>query len=111
MWNANIALFDVAGVDAPTMVCANKDEINKTDDNNDNIMSIATIPPANNPNPIVLPYTSDDNNANANNGKSSNDDKSSDNESSNNDNPGTQGEIGVDKPAKDPTESEDQGVH
>jgi hypothetical protein len=51
-----------------------------------------------------------DNDADTNNNKSSNDNKSSNKELSNDDNPGTQGEITADKPAKDPTESEDQGV-
>jgi hypothetical protein len=97
--NVNIEPFDIAGVDALTMVCANNDEINKIDDDNDNIMSIATIPPAN-----------DLDDANANDDKSSNSNKSSYNKSSNNGNPGTQHEIVSDKPVEDPTESEDQGV-
>jgi hypothetical protein len=108
--NANIEPFDITGVDAPTIVLANNDKINKIDDNNNNIMSIATIPPANDPNPLVLPDTSGNDDAGANNNKSSNDDESNDDESSNNGNPETQGEIVADEPAEDPTESEDQGV-
>jgi hypothetical protein len=108
--NANIELFNIPGVDAPRIVCTNNDEINKIDDDDDNIMSIATIPPAKDPNPLVLPETSDDDNANANDNASSNDDKSSNNESSNDDDPRAQREIAADKPAEDPTESQDQGV-
>jgi hypothetical protein len=106
----NIEPFDVAGVDAPMIVRANDNKIDEIDDVDEDIMSIATIPPVNNPNPLVLSDTLDDNNANANDDKASNDDKSSKEESSNNNDPGTQGEIVVDKLAKDPTESEDQIV-
>jgi hypothetical protein len=70
-------------------------------------MSITTITPAKDPNPLVLPDTSDDNDAD---NESSKDDKSSNDKSSNDDDPGTQGEIAADKPAENPTESEDQGV-
>jgi hypothetical protein len=91
---ANIEPFNVAGVDALTIVHANNNEIDEIDDDNNDIMSLATIPPANNPNPLVLPDTSDDYDANANNNKSSNDDESSNDKSSNEDNPGTQRNCG-----------------
>jgi hypothetical protein len=109
--NANIEQFDVAGVDALTIARTNEDKINEIDDDEDNIMSITTIPPANNPNPLVLPDTLDNDNADANDDESSNDNKSSNYKSSNDNNPGTQGEIAVDKPAENPAESQDQGVH
>ncbi len=108
--NANIELFDITGVDAPTILHPNNNEINEIDDNNNGIMSITTIPPGNSPNPLVLPDTSDDNNADANYGKSSKNDKSSDDKSNNNKDLGTQGEIAVDESAEDPTQSQDQGV-
>ncbi len=93
------------------IIHANNDEINKIDDHNNYIMSIATFPPANNPNSLVLSDTSDKNDADTNNDKPSNNDEPSNHKSSNDNNPGTQEEIVVDKPAEDPTESEDQGVH
>jgi hypothetical protein len=46
--NANIEPFNVAGVDALMIIHANNDKIDEIDDNNNDIMSIATIPPANN---------------------------------------------------------------
>jgi hypothetical protein len=55
--NANNKPFSIAGVDAPTIVCANVDKIDEIDDDNNDIMSIATIPPANDLNPLVLPDT------------------------------------------------------
>ena len=105
--NANIEPFDIAGVDTPTILCANDDEINKTDDNDEDIMSIATIPPANNPNPLVLLDALDNND---NDDESSNDDESKDNNSLQGGNPGMQGETEADKPEDDPTEGQDQGV-
>ncbi len=106
--NANIEPFDFAGVDAPTIVRTNNEEINKIDDGNNGIMSIAAIPPANNPNPLVLPDTLDNDNANKNNNKSSNNDKSSNNNLLQGGNLGTQGEIGADTQEEDPTEGQDQ---
>ena len=41
--NVNIKPFGISGVDAPTIVHANNDEINKIDDIDGNIMSIATV--------------------------------------------------------------------
>ena len=57
------------------------------------IMSIATIPPANNSNPPVLPDTLNDDNANANKDESSNNNETSNNDSLNGGDPGMQGEI------------------
>ena len=73
--NTNIEPFDIARVDAPLIVHTNDNEIHKTDDDNEDIMSIATIPPANNLNPLVLPDTLDDNDDN-------NDDESRNNDMS-----------------------------
>jgi hypothetical protein len=73
-------------------------------------MSIATIPPANNPNPLVLPDMLDEDNANKTDNKSSNDDRLSNNDSLQGGNLGTQGEIGADAPEEDPTEGQNQGV-
>jgi hypothetical protein len=42
--NANIEPFNIAGVDAPTIVRTNDNEINKINDDNNNIMSIARQP-------------------------------------------------------------------
>jgi hypothetical protein len=90
------------------IVHTNNDKIDKIDDNNNDIMSIATIPPANNLNPLVLPDTLDNDYADGNDNKSSNEDKSSNDKSSHDVDPGRQGEIVVDKPVEDPTESQDQ---
>jgi hypothetical protein len=91
--NVNIKPFGISGVDAPTIVHANNDEINKIDDIDGNIMSIATVPRVNNLNPLVLPDASDKDNADADNNKSSNKDKIRNNNSSHESNLGTQGEI------------------
>jgi hypothetical protein len=91
-------------------MCTNNNEIDKINDNNDDIMSISTILPVNNPNPCILPDTLDNNNADKNNAKLSNNDKSSDNDSSQGGSLGTQAEIRVDTPEEDPTEGQDQGL-
>jgi hypothetical protein len=57
--NANLKPLNVTGVDAPTIICANNDEINVINDNNDGILSITTIPANNNHDPLILPNTSD----------------------------------------------------
>ncbi len=109
--NVNIEPFNVAGVDALTIVHANNDKINKIDDNNNNFTSITTISPANSPNSLILLDTLDNNNANEKKGKSSNNDKSSNINLLQRGNLGTQGEIGADAPEEDLTEGQDQGVH
>ncbi len=96
--------FDIAGVEAPTIVRANDDKIDNINDNNDGIMFIATIPQANNPDPLILSDKSVDNNANDIDDKWSNDD------SLQGGNPGIHGDVGVDKPEEDQTEGKDQGV-
>jgi hypothetical protein len=55
----NLELFNDAGVDTPTIICANNNEIDEIDDNDDGILSIATIPANNNHDPLILPNTSD----------------------------------------------------
>jgi hypothetical protein len=57
--NANLEPFDVAGVEAPTIICANNNKINVVNDNNDGILAIATIPANINHDPLILPKTSD----------------------------------------------------
>jgi hypothetical protein len=42
--NANLEPFDVTGVDAPTIICANNVKINIINDDDNGILSIATIP-------------------------------------------------------------------
>jgi hypothetical protein len=42
--NANLKPLDVAGVGAPTILCANNDEIAKINNKDNGILSIATIP-------------------------------------------------------------------
>jgi hypothetical protein len=55
--NANRELFDVAGVDAPTIICANNDKIKVINDNDDGILLITTVPANNNHEPLILPDT------------------------------------------------------
>ncbi len=74
-------------------------------------MSIATIPPVNNPKPFVPPDTLDDDNANDTEDKSSKDDKSSNKDSLQGGILGTQGEIGLYVPEEKSTEGKDQGVY
>ncbi len=57
--NANLEPFYVAGLDPPTIIRANNDEIDVSNDNNDGILLIATIPANNNHDPLILPNTSD----------------------------------------------------
>ncbi len=57
--NANLEPFDVAGVNAPMIIRANNDDINKISDDNNCILLIATIPANNNHGPLILPNTSD----------------------------------------------------
>jgi hypothetical protein len=73
--NTNIESFDIVAVDALTILHANNNKSGEIDDNNDNIMSIGTILLANNPNPLILPDKTDDNNTNKNDDESCNDDE------------------------------------
>ncbi len=57
--NANMEQFAVAGVDAPTIIHADINEIDKTDDDNDGIISVANIPAQANQDPLIVPDTSD----------------------------------------------------
>jgi hypothetical protein len=57
--NANHKTFNLAGVDAPMIIRANNNKINVINDDNNGILSIATIPANNNHVPLILPNTSD----------------------------------------------------
>ncbi len=93
--NANMELFNVAGVEALTIVCANYNNIDNIDDDNNVIMTTTTTLQANNLDPLVLSDTSQDDNANDNL------DKWSHNDLLQEGNPGIQGDAGVDKPEDD----------
>jgi hypothetical protein len=57
--NANMEPFAAAGVDAPTIIHADINEIDKTDDDNDGIISVADIPAQADHYPLNVPDTSD----------------------------------------------------
>jgi hypothetical protein len=57
--NANLELFDIAGVGALTIIHANNDKSDVISDNDNGILLIVTIPANNNHNPLILPNTSD----------------------------------------------------
>jgi hypothetical protein len=58
--NANMEPFTAAGVDAPTIIHADINEINKTDDNNNGIISVADIPAQADHYLLNVPDTSDE---------------------------------------------------
>ena len=58
--NANMEPFAVAGVDAPTIVHANMNEIEETGDNDDDIIAVADIPAQAAQDPITVQDTSDE---------------------------------------------------
>jgi hypothetical protein len=60
--NANMEPFAAAGVDAPTIIHANINEIDKTDDDDDGIISVADIPAQADHYPLNVPDTSDEDN-------------------------------------------------
>jgi hypothetical protein len=77
--NANMEQFAVAGVEAPTIVHANINEINKTDGDDDGIISVAEIPAQANQDPLIVPDTSDEDDRDDNDGnKEDNDDNDGD---------------------------------
>jgi hypothetical protein len=52
--NANLEPINVTGVDTPTIIHANANEIDDAEDDNDGILSIATIPQGqNNLHPLI----------------------------------------------------------
>ncbi len=57
--NANLEPFNITGVEALTIICANNNKIDIINDNDDDILSIATIPANNNQDQLILPNTSD----------------------------------------------------
>jgi hypothetical protein len=79
--NANMEQFAVAGVDAPTIIHADINEIDETDDDNDGIISVADIPAQANQDPLIVPDTSDEDNGD------DNDDDKEDNDDNDNNTP------------------------
>jgi hypothetical protein len=73
--NANMEPFAAAGVDALTIIHANINEINETDDDNDGIISVADIPAQADHYPLNVPDTSDEDDE----GKDDKDDKEDNN--------------------------------
>jgi hypothetical protein len=77
--NANMEQFALAGVDALKIIHADINEINKTDDDDDGIISVADIPAQANQDPLIIPDTSEeDDGDNYNDNKEDNDDKDDD---------------------------------
>ncbi len=73
--NANMEQFAITGVDAPTIIHANINEIDETDDDNNGIISVANIPAQANQDPLIVPDTSDkDDGDDDNNNEEDNDD-------------------------------------
>ncbi len=60
--NANMEPFTTAEVDAPMIIHANINEIDKTDNNDNGIISVADIPAQADHYPLNIPDTSDDDN-------------------------------------------------
>ncbi len=58
--NANMEPFAAAGVDAPTIIHADINEIDKTDDDNYGIISVADIPAQANHHLLNVPDTSEE---------------------------------------------------
>jgi hypothetical protein len=58
--NANMEPFAAAGVDAPTIIHVNINEIDKTDDDDGGIISVADIPAQADHYPLSVPDTSDE---------------------------------------------------
>ncbi len=56
----NMEQFAVTGVDAPTIIHANTNEIEETDNDDDGIISVADIPAQANQDPLIVPDTSDE---------------------------------------------------
>jgi hypothetical protein len=57
--NTNMEQFAIAGVDAPTIIHTDINEIDETDDDNDGIISVADIPAQANQDPLIVPDTAD----------------------------------------------------
>jgi hypothetical protein len=58
--NANMEPFAAAGVDAPTIIHADINEIDETDDDDNGIISVADIPAQADHYPLNVPDTSDE---------------------------------------------------
>jgi hypothetical protein len=104
--NANLESFYIAGVDALIIICANNNKINKINDDNDGILSIATIPVNNNHNPFILPNTSDPDTLD---NKDQNKDEENKDDSIDEDSSQGDGQE-VDKPEEGSTDNQDQGL-
>ncbi len=78
--NANMEQFAVIGVDALTIIHADINEIDKTDDDDDGIISVANIPAQANQDPLIAPDTLDEDDG---------DDNDDDEEDNNDDNDNT----------------------
>jgi hypothetical protein len=76
--NANMEQFAIAGVDAPTIIHADINEIDETDDDDNSIISVADILAQANQDPLIVPDTSDEDNDNDNDDKEDNDDEDND---------------------------------
>jgi hypothetical protein len=73
--NANMERFATAGVDAPTIIHVDINEIDKTDDDDNGIISVADIPAQADHYPLNVPDTSDEDDR----GKDDEDDDEDDN--------------------------------
>ncbi len=104
----NLKLFNVAGVDAPTIICSNNNKIHEINDGNDGILLIATIPANNNHNPLTLPDKSDSEDTLDNKDQNKDKENNHDNLSNNNSLQGDGQE--ADKPDEGWAENQDQGV-
>jgi hypothetical protein len=104
-WNTNLEPFDIPGVDAMTIICANNNEIEVINDNNEGILSIATIPANKHYDPLILPNTSDSDTLDD---EDQSKDKKKDKDNLSNDNLDGQE---ADKQEEGLTDDQDEGVH
>ncbi len=105
--NPNLKLFNIAGVDAPMIICAINNKINKINDDDDGILLIPTISENNNHDPLILPDTSDSDTLD---NKDQNEDKENNKDNlSNSDSLQGDGQE-ADKPEERLTDDQDQGV-
>jgi hypothetical protein len=102
--NANLEPFNITGVEALTIICTNNNKIDIINDNDDDILSIATIPANNNHDQLILPNTSDSDTLD--NKDQCNDKENNKDELSNDDLDGQE----ADKPEEGLTDNQDQGV-
>jgi hypothetical protein len=102
--NANLEPFNVTGVDTPTIIQANANEIDGADDDDDGIISIATIPAGqNDPHPHILHNSSDDEQV-----EEDDEDDDDDDDNNNNDNDDEEEDAAYDNANKGTAVVEDQ---